>query len=600
MTAHAPGADPRTRGTAAGPSPVPLRSTWQALLAHIRPHLRRTALGGLLGLAGAAAALVQPLAAKALIDDLSRHDSVTGTLTLLSGLVLLGAALKALSQYVLAHTAESVVLRARHHLAGRLLRLKVPDFERAEPGDLLARVTSDTTLLRQVTTQSVVSAANGVLTLGGVLVLMGLLDPVLLCVSVGVTVFVSAVVTTAMPRISRATVRAQASVGAMGATLERALGALRTVKASGAEERETAAVRRAADEAWRYGVQAAKWQALMGTSAGLSVQLSFLAVLGAGGARVASGAIDVSTLVAFLLFLFYLTEPVSQLIQATTQFQVGAAAVARLREVDLLETENDPPAAPRGTARTVPAGPPATVVFEKVVFRYRPDLPDVHRGVDFAAPGRGMTAVVGPSGAGKSTLFALLERFHEPTSGRVLLDGRDILEIPLSELRAAIGYIEQDAPVLSGSLRDNLVLAAPDASDEEIRDVLVRTRLDAFVRSLPRGLDTPVGHRGTRLSGGERQRVAIARALLRGPRLLLLDEATSQLDAANEQALREVILEAARRTTVLVVAHRLSTVTTADRIVVMESGRVRTTGTHEELLTRDALYRRLAATQLLV
>ncbi|MEU5582678.1 ABC transporter ATP-binding protein [Streptomyces huasconensis] len=569
----------------------------------MRPHRRRIALGGLLGLAGAAAVLTQPLAAKALIEDLSRHERVAGTLTLLTALVLLGAALRALSQYVLAHTAESVVLRARHQLIGRLLRLKVPDFERAEPGDLLARVTSDTTLLRQVTTQSVISAANGTLTLVGVLVMMGLLDPVLLCVSVGVTLFVSAVVTTAMPRISRATVRAQTAVGAMGSALERVLGALRTVKASGAEERETAAVRRAADEAWRHGVRAAKWQAVMGTAAGLSVQLSFLSVLGVGGARVASGAIDVSTLVAFLLFLFYLTEPVSQLIQAATQFQVGAAAVARLREVDQLACEDDAPAVRRGpttTAATAVTSAPVAVVFEKVVFRYRPDLPDVHRGVDFAVPGRGMTAVVGPSGAGKSTLFALLERFYEPTSGRVLLDGRDILDIPLPELRAHIGYIEQDAPVLSGSLRDNLVLAAPDTTDEKILDVLVRTRLDMFVRSLPQGLDTPVGHRGTRLSGGERQRVAIARALLRGPRLLLLDEATSQLDAANEQALRDVIVEVARETTVLVIAHRLSTVTRADRIVVMESGRVRATGTHEELLVQDTLYRRLAGTQLLV
>ncbi|CAM5359967.1 ABC transporter ATP-binding protein OS=Streptomyces alboniger OX=132473 GN=CP975_32975 PE=4 SV=1 [Streptomyces alboniger] len=600
MSTHLRDTTPVTEGQTARRPPVPTRLTGRVLLDHMRPHRRRIILGGLLGLAGAAAVLTQPLAAKALIEDLSRHDRVAGTLTLLTALVLLGAALRALSQYVLAHTAESVVLRARHQLIGRLLRLKVPDFEGAEPGDLLARVTSDTTLLRQVTTQSVISAANGVLTLTGVLVMMGLLDPVLLCVSVGVTLFVSAVVTTAMPRISRATVRAQTSVGAMGSALERALGALRTVKASGAEERETTTVRRAADEAWRHGVQAAKWQAVMGTAAGLSVQLSFLSVLGAGGARVASGAIDVSTLVAFLLFLFYLTEPVSQLIQAATQFQVGAAAVARLREVDLLETEDDAPAARRGAPTAAATGTPATVVFEKVVFRYRPDLPDVHRGVDFAVPGRGMTAVVGPSGAGKSTLFALLERFYEPTSGRVLMDGRDVLDIPLPELRAHIGYIEQDAPVLSGSLRDNLVLAAPDTTDEEIFDVLVRTRLDTFVRSLPQGLDTPVGHRGTRLSGGERQRVAIARALLRGPRLLLLDEATSQLDAANEQALRDVIVEVARQTTVFVIAHRLSTVTRADRIVVMESGQVRATGTHEELLVKDALYRRLAGTQLLV
>nr|WP_240449576.1 ABC transporter ATP-binding protein [Streptomyces harenosi] len=567
--------------------------------AHIRRHRGRIAAGGLLGLAGAAATLVQPLAAGALIDGLGGREPVAGALALLSGLVLLGAALKALGQYVLAHAAESVVLDARRRLVGRLLRLKVGEFDRAEPGDLLARVTSDTTLLRQVTTQSVVSAVTSLFTLAGATVMMAMLDAALLCVTAAVVVLVSSTIATAMPRISRATARAQTAVGEMGAVLERALGAFRTVKASGAEERETRMVHRAADEAWRSGVRAAKWQAVMGTAAGLSVQAAFLAVLGFGGARVAAGTIQASTLVAFLLFLFSLMEPVSRLIQAATQFQVGTAAVARLREVELMETDG----VQAGAGRTEPRaahGPAASVAFEQVVFRYRPGAPCVHRGVGFTVPAGGLTAIVGPSGAGKSTVFALLERFYEPTSGRVLVDGRDVRGIPLPALRASIGYIEQDAPVLSGTLRDNLLFAAPHATREELDDVLVRTRLDAFVRALPGGLDTPVGHRGTRLSGGERQRVAIARALLRRPRLLLLDEATSQLDAANEEALREVVADVARLTTVIVIAHRLSTVTTADRIVVMDAGRVRATGTHDELVRSDALYRGLAATQLLL
>lgn len=207
------------------------------LLGHVRQVRGRLILGALLGLGGAAAMLGQPLAAKALIDRLGRQDALAGTLAVLTGLVLLGAALKALGQYLLAHTAESVVRGARRQLIARLLRLKVPELDRSELGDLLARVTSDTTLLRQITTQSIVSATTSVLGLGGVLVMMGMLDVVLLGVSVGVAATVSGVVVTAMPRISAATARAQASVGDMGADLERALGALRTVKASGAEER---------------------------------------------------------------------------------------------------------------------------------------------------------------------------------------------------------------------------------------------------------------------------------------------------------------------------------------------------------------------------
>ncbi|MFJ5223868.1 ABC transporter ATP-binding protein [Streptomyces sp. NPDC088400] len=569
------------------------RETWQALYLHFRPHRGTVALGAFLALIGAASGLAQPLAAKALVDRLDEDGSIAGILLLLTGLVLFGTAIEAVASYLLERTAESVVLAARRTLIGRLLRLRLPEVERTQPGDLMSRVTSDTTLLRAVTTQSIVSAGTGSLAFLATIVLMGVMDPVLLGVTLGVIVLIGGAVALVMPRISEATKRSQEAVGHMSTVLERAFGAFRTVKASGAEERETAVVEAAALDAWRHGVKAAKWQSLAGTSVGLAVQVSFLAVLGIGGARVASGAISVSTLVAFLLFLFYLIDPVSKLVEAVTQYQVGTAAVARIAEAERLETET------LGAETDGTGGGPASVVFEDVTFRYREELPYIHHGVSFEVPGPGMTAFVGPSGAGKTTVFGLLERFYEAVGGRILVDGKDIRDWPLTELRAAIGYVEQDAPVLAGTLRENLVFAAPGATDEEIREVLVRARLDALVERLPDGLETLVGHRGSKLSGGERQRVAIARALLRKPRLLLLDEATSQLDAVNEMALRDVVAEVAGEVTVLVVAHRLSTVTLADRIVVMDAGVVRTVGTHDELVANDPLYGELAATQFL-
>lgn len=573
--------------------------TWRALYGHFRPHRGIVAVGAFLTLVGAATGLAQPLAAKALVDRLGEDGSITGVLLLLTALVVLGTAVESVGAYILERTAESVVLAARRGLIGRLLRLRLPEVERTQPGDLMSRVTSDTTLLRAVTTQSIVSAATGGLTFVATIVLMGFMDPVLLGVTLGVIVLIGGAFTLVLPKISEATKRSQEAVGRISTVLERAFGAFRTLKASGAEERETAVVEAAARDAWRHGLRSAKWQAVASSSIGLAIQISFLAVLGIGGARVASGAISISTLIAFLLFLFYLIDPVSRLVEAASQYQVGTAAVARIIEAERLETEEIEP--PKEAMAGLPATPvsAASVAFDDVTFRYREGLPFVHHGFSFAVPGAGMTAFVGPSGAGKTTVFGLIERFYDATGGRILIDGRDVRDWPLGELRAAIGYVEQDAPVLAGTLRENLVFAAPDATDEQMKDVLGRTKLERLVQQLPEGLETLVGHRGSKLSGGERQRVAIARALLRGPRLLLLDEATSQLDAVNELALRDVVAEVARDVTVLVVAHRLSTVTLADRIVVMDAGKVRAVGTHEELVRDDPLYGELAATQFL-
>ena len=599
--------------------PYPDRASWRVMYGYVRPHRLALLAGGLLSVISDATALALPLVVKLLISDLGQHRAVVGVLLLMTALVIANAALSAVGSYVLRRTAESVVLTARRRLVDRLLGLTIGGLDRAEPGDLMSRVTSDTTLLRDVATDSLVGVVTGSLILVATLALMGLLDVVLLGVTVGVFSLTALIIGFVVPRIGRAARQAQNSVGVMGAALERVLGAFRTVKASGAERREGERIHAAARDAWRADVRAAKWQAVATSTAFLAIQCAFLAILAVGGARVTSGAISVGTLVAFLLYIYYLMSPIQQLVGAASEYQVAAAAVARIQEAERLPVEPaDPPASltrsgpastlppagpqrPGETGGGVPAAPapPAAVTFEQVRFRYRPELPEVHHGVSFAIPPRGMTAFVGPSGAGKTTVFSLIERFYEPQAGRVLLDGTDVRDWPISKLRAAIGYVEQDAPVLSGSLRENLLLGAPDVAEAEIAEMLRITRLTGLVARLPEGLETAVGHRGTRLSGGERQRVAIGRALLRRPRLLLLDEATSQLDALNEAALRETVAETALLTTVLVVAHRLSTVTMADRIIVMDAGQVKAMGTHAELVASDPLYAELAATQFL-
>lgn len=571
------------------------RPPWRLLLDYVRPHRRSLFAGAALSLLTGATGLLLPLVARKLIDDLGHERAITGALLALTALVVANAAVGALGSYVLRRTAESVVLGARRALSSYLLRLRITAVDRSEPGDLMARITSDTTLLREVTTDSLVGLGTGGLTLVATVVMMGLVDPVLLGVTLAVIVCAGTVLGVIVPRINRASRRAQDAVGVMGASLERVLGALRTVKASGAEPREEATLHRAAEESWRESVRAAKWSAAAGNTAGLAMQTAFITVLAVGGARVATGAIEIGTLVAFLLYVFYLMSPIQQVVGAVTQYQTGSAALSRIQEALRLPAEP----APRPAPLPAPAAEPASLAFTDVRFRYADDLPYVHHGVTFAVPARGMTAFVGPSGAGKTTVFSLIERFYDAESGTIALDGRDLADWELSHLRSSIGYVEQDAPVLSGSLLDNLLLGNADADEDAVREVLKTTRLEDLVARLPQGLGTLVGHRGTKLSGGERQRVAIARALLRRPRLLLLDEATSQLDAVNEAALRDTVADVARTTTVLVVAHRLSTVTMADRIVVMDGGRVRAVGTHRELVAGDPLYAELAATQFL-
>ena len=576
------------------------------LLPLVRPHRRPLLLAAGLSLVGAAAALAQPALTGRVIAAVGAGEPLLPAVAALLVVLVAGAVLNAFQSYLLQRTGEGVVLTTRRMVADRLLRLPVAEYDRRRTGDLMSRVGADTTLLRATVTSGVVEVVGSAVVGVGALVAMALVDVWLLLVTVvAVTVGVTVVVLSSR-RIRSLSRRAQEEVGAMTAAVERALSAVRTIRASGATTREVATVGGSAERAYRAGVSVARVEALVAPAGSIAVQGAFLAVLGLGGYRVATGSIAVADLVAFILYLFLLVMPLGQAIGAWTQLQTGLGALARIQEVLVLEPERDDVPEVRGagtgpatSAPRVPAPGVPLLELDDVSFTY-PDGTRVLDRVSLSVPAGSRVALVGPSGAGKSTVLALVEGFYPLSGGAIRWAGTDVRELPRAALRANLGYVEQEAPVLAGTVRENLLLAAPHSTDGELWAVLADVGLTGVVQRSPRGLDVPVGDEGVLLSGGERQRLAIARSLLARPALLLLDEPTASLDARNENLLRETLAAAAAHRALLVVAHRLSTVLDSDQIVVLDGGRVVARGTHAELLETSPLYRELASAQLLV
>lgn len=641
------------------------RAKFSQLLPYLFEHKAVLSVVIVLSILGAAASLAQPLLVSQVINVVGKQEPLGGLVWLLVILVVVSALISGYQHYLLQRTGEGVVLSSRRRLVARMLNLPISEFDTRRTGDLVSRVGSDTTLLRAVLTQGLVEAIGGALTFVGALIAMLIIDPVLLGLTVLVIAVSIVVVTLLSGRIRVASQRAQTKVGDLAASVERAISSVRTIRAANATEREIAAIDADATGAWKMGIQVAKISALVVPVAGIAMQVSFLVVLGVGGFRVASGAITVANLVAFILFLFMMILPLGQAFGAITAVNSALGALGRIQEIIDLPTEDQHDrdiaplgmtigAANEGLAPDAPAiefagvhfsypdssvkeeptpGPSAVgdastegaasmerlafeamggtdIVAEAEVAAGRGDadgeaagkhrMSGVLHGVSFSAPRGKRTALVGPSGAGKSTILALIERFYDPTDGEVRFGGLDVRTLDRTALRAQIGYVEQDAPVLAGSLRDNLKLAAPDATDAACIEVLHAVNLTEVLERDDKGLDAPVGEDGIMLSGGERQRLAIGRALLAAPPVLLLDESTSSLDGRNEQLMREAIDAVAEDRTLIVIAHRLSTVVDSDQIVVLDHGRVLNTGTHSELVQSTPLYRDLAKHQLLV
>nr|WP_246044863.1 ABC transporter ATP-binding protein [Rhodococcus oryzae] len=554
----------------------------------IRPHRKVLGLGLVLGLIVTASGLATPMIIKHILDTLSSDGSMlTPVLTLLGVLVVTGVV--GYFQWILLGTlAARVVYDARESIVRRYFRSTVGSLTARPSGELVTRVTSDTVLLREATSSSLVELFNGVVSVIGTLVLMAMLDLVLFGATVASLLVVGALALVLMPQVAKSQRRAQESVGRLGGVLEGALRAIRTVKSSRAEAREAERIIIDAKDSQLHSVKAVRVTALVWIIAGGGMQLAIIGILAFGAYRVSTGALAVSALVAFLLYAFLLTAPVTAMAQNVALVQSGIAAASRIREVQDMEIEE------HAAVEVQPLRPsPDVPVLElvDVVARYAPGTEPSVRGVSAQIPARGHTAIVGPSGAGKTTLFSLLLRFLHPESGEILLDGVPYSELPFDQVRSRLAYVEQETPIVPGTIRSNLLFTHPEATEEEVWDALRAVHLDETVSALEDGLDSDLS--STNVSGGQRQRIALARAIVRRPDVLLLDEATAQVDGRTEAAIHDMIRELSQTGSVVTIAHRLSTVIDADTILVMEHGRVRARGTHVELMESDQLYREL-------
>jgi len=577
-------------------------SVLRALWPFMAPYRARVAVAAIALLVAAAATLVVPIAFRQMIDvgfaaraAASERANVNLWFLALFGVAAVLALGTALRFYSVSWLGERVTADLRRAVYRQVLRQDARFFETLKTGEVLSRLSTDTTLIQTLVGTSISLGLRNALLFAGALVMLIVTSPQLASIIVGLLLLVVLPILVFGRRVRRLSRVSQDALADSSALAGETLNAIQIVQAYAREPLEGQRFGASTESAFASAIRRVRARSLLTALAIVLVFGAIVFVLWLGAHAVLEGRLTAGLLTQFILYAALVAGATGAIAEVLGDVQRAAGATERLLE--LLEAE---PAigAPADPARLAPSGRGARVAFESVTFSY-PSRSGEHaldRVTLEVSPGE-TVALVGPSGAGKTTLFQLLLRFHDPSSGAIRVDGIDLRRLDPADLRGAIGLVSQDSVVFSADAMENIRYGRLDASDAEVIEAARAAHAHEFIEKLPEGYRTFLGERGVRLSGGQRQRIAIARALLKNPPLLLLDEATSALDAESERAVQDALERAMRGRTTLVIAHRLATVAGADRIVVLERGRVVDAGTHAELVERGGLYARLAAIQ---
>ncbi|MCM3158961.1 multidrug resistance ABC transporter ATP-binding protein/permease BmrA [Bacillus subtilis] len=562
-----------------------------ALVRRTNPSYGKLAFALALSVVTTLVSLLIPLLTKQLVDGFSMSNLSGTQIGLIALVFFVQAGLSAYATYALNYNGQKIISGLRDLLWKKLIKLPVSYFDTNASGETVSRVTNDTMVVKELITTHISGFITGIISVIGSLTILFIMNwklTLLVLVVVPLAALILVPIGRKMFSISRET---QDETARFTGLLNQILPEIRLVKASNAEDVEYGRGKMGISSLFKLGVREAKVQSLVGPLISLVLMAALVAVIGYGGMQVSSGELTAGALVAFILYLFQIIMPMGQITTFFTQLQKSIGATERMIEI-LAEEEEDTVTGKQIENAHLP------IQLDRVSFGYKPDqliLKEVSAVIEAGK----VTAIVGPSGGGKTTLFKLLERFYSPTAGSIRLGDEPIDTYSLESWREHIGYVSQESPLMSGTIRENICYGLErDVTDAEIEKAAEMAYALNFIKELPNQFDTEVGERGIMLSGGQRQRIAIARALLRNPSILMLDEATSSLDSQSEKSVQQALEVLMEGRTTIVIAHRLSTVVDADQLLFVEKGEITGRGTHHELMASHGLYRDFAEQQL--